>query len=529
MLKKPKPAIQTKPKTQNKAKPSSRDAPDTNSSMQIYDDTTSTKDTGRAWFKSSVRAKAIDELEKGFNGNIPRMLSNFKDIRVDTRQLNATTYEVQEIQGPVQVPNSFAVADKAIARVSSIKYFEQTDGGSPNVFGIRGFTGDLDVQAFVVLTETKIMDNAASLAKVAQSTKQLMEQFQDDIYRISGGRARYTRVMCGIVGFASTKGSFQTRSGPEEYDILSECENNEQIVIERACRYAGLKWGWDVSYARQALMLLSYQCPCLEWAGLARTNCDPICNAFISGAKDSLAWIRNAKGDGPSSFSRGVILHELSHNLGLAHASEGNMEYGDTSTFMGNSASNAKDMNSLHMLALGWMQNVQLVSIDSLTPSGASVALQDNYHSCVVIVAPIMVISKNRSVCTGFLPCPVLCIAIRGEVGKQEAHVHSFGYDGILEHDDITRMYKRTFLLGKLTASAKELSVNTNSQGKSLLPPYIVLDESKGTSDEKGFLKDTIGALKLSSNKMQDFKIMIQIEGTYAGRGALKLRIRKGQ
>ena len=490
------------------------------------------KDPGRAWYKSNLKKSLINDYAKMFQGNMPvRPLFDVKDIRIDTRPLNTSIYQVQELPGPVPVPNKLIISGKTYVRSTVKEYFGISDGGTSNIFGSNGVNGDLDVQAYVVLTEKAIMNNTGLHPKIGSSAKKILEQFQDDVYRISGGRARYTKIYCAVMGFDRVSGTF----GQTKFDISKNCGLDELKAIEVASRYVGAKLGWDTSYARQALMFLAYMpSPCDEWAGIASPACALSCNAYLSGMYKILDWLKTGKP--PTGYARSLILHELFHNLGLAHASQDAVEYGeygDNTTFMGGVKDGNIDLNGLQALVLGWMQNAQMVNVDTLDASGVSVTLPDNIHSCVVVAAPLLTVSSDvRSKYTGFLPCPVLCISIRGSAttGTCVANIHSFDYGAVSENELMRKYYKSSFFRGTLTKEKdkKEFTINTGLQSKSLLPPYVCYDgEVTAKHNVQKTLSQVLAALKISSNKRSDLRIKMAIDGDYSGGGPMKLRISK--
>ncbi len=485
------------------------------------------KDPGRAWYKSNLKKSLINDYSKMFKGNMPvRPIFDVKDIRIDTRPLNNSIYDVQELPGPVPVPKQLIISGKTYARSSAKDYFGISDGGTSNIFGSNGINGDLDVQAYVILTEKSIINNASMHIKIGQSSKMILEQFQDDVYRLSGGRARYTKVYCAIVGFDRVSGPF----GETTFNISKSCGTDELKALEVASRYVGAKLGWDTSYARQALMFLAYMpCPCDGWAGIAKTACTPSCNAYLSGMYKILDWLK--AGNPPTGYARSLILHELFHNLGLAHASQDSVEYGDNTTFMGGVKDGNIDLNGLQALVLGWIQNAQMVNVDTLDSTGISLTLPDNIYSCIVVAAPLLLVSSDiRSMYTGFLPCPVLCISIRGKIqGTCVANIHSFDYGAVSENELMRKFYKSSYLRGALSKDKKEFSINTQSQGKSLLPPYVCYDGEVTSPNVHGrTLSQVLSSLKISSNKRQDMTIRVAIDGDYnSGSGPMKLRINK--
>lgn len=112
------------------------------------------------------------------------------------------------------------------------------------------------------------------------------------------------------------------------------------MAAESAAQAAGVNLSL---YQHRVFVLPSYSnLPSCGWAGVANVGCSSFCRAWT--AEGSLT----------------VFVHELGHNLNLAHASTDpendniiNSEYGDFSDFMGSSRSSLL-LNSAHVDQKGW-------------------------------------------------------------------------------------------------------------------------------------------------------------------------------
>ncbi len=531
------PVLQTRPSINVNTNVTTSGAPtEPSKNNNMYERTPpSNREPDKAWAKKPKSLFSEPVTEESLGNNRPTLLLDYKDIRIDNRPITKLVYEPPEMQGPAQVPSTMVISGTTMTKVSPRTYFA-SDGGYINMMGVIDLHGGIDIYTFIVVTDKNLM-NDGDVANMAKAAKFYLEQLQDDVYRVSGGRARFTKIYCGIVGFPSTTGSFEGLLGSADYDIRFKCDENEQTIIERHCMYAARKWGWDASYITPRMMFLPGDSPCTKWAGLARTSCNTSCNAFFQG--HHVQPIPSGKGN-PTNAGRGLILHEVFHFLGLSHASQGTAEYGDTTSFMGSAFGNAfATLSALHTFQIGWMSSVQIINIDTLTSVGTTLTLQDDPNNCIIVAAPVMIC--RNSMYTGFLPYPVICISITLNKidGKAYKMAALYTYKGSDVNESMRlKRENRTFIIGRLSGTNKETIVETfdtfekkDASGitigftkMSWLPPYVILDGGGHESPNK--FKEVLDKLKVSRNQRNDMNIKIELVETFAN-GAMNIRVSK--
>jgi hypothetical protein len=83
-------------------------------------------------------------------------------------------------------------------------------------------------------------------------------------------------------------------------------------------------------------------------------------------------------------FAFSLVMHEVGHNLGLLHSSEGSDVYGDISGYMGyaSSAVNTphKCFNGFHSWQLGWYLDRQTEVFASSSPRLIAIAATVDYN-----------------------------------------------------------------------------------------------------------------------------------------------------
>lgn len=125
------------------------------------------------------------------------------------------------------------------------------------------------------------------------------------------------------------------------YEALSDCNPS---MWEEDAKTAAAAAGVDLSLYRHFMFILPQTTAC-PWGGLGNIGCVTTCNTWIVG------WVE----------LKGVMAHELGHNLGLQHAATDldnngttDDEYGDGSCVMG---SYYRQMNAPHRDLANWYLN----------------------------------------------------------------------------------------------------------------------------------------------------------------------------
>ena len=287
-----------------------------------------TSNGGRAYEYLAPSIIDTKRIEQMFTPFPVKLLIDYKGIRIDTRPLNTFKgYQMKELQSR---PANITLADGSTLTQMSFgpNVLKNPSGDGLDIFGSTSILGDVDINVFGFISDVNILNDQAALERVVQGLKATMEQMQDDMYRVSKGKFRITRVNCALIGLTSLFGKYDTGMGYsiKEYNLQHACGDPETFVIEQAITYASARYGWDLSYARHNLAFLLTNAPsCSAVIGLASSSCRFKCTARYSGFAGHLAPI--LKGSKVEGHMRTTIVHEFCHMMGLLHAGRYSVKY----------------------------------------------------------------------------------------------------------------------------------------------------------------------------------------------------------
>lgn len=262
-------------------------------------------------YQSEDKAKEAIHLIDGKSQKIYRL--QFKDDKIPAELKELKAGAKYKVKG--KKASSSAVdylSSEEVAALETVTYPTTTLKGTRKVLGVRVNFAD----APAVCTDT----SAATLLFDAANSQSSRKYFQT-----------VSRNMLDITGDIATVTISSTIAG-------ATCDYNGWANLANQVLAAN---GVVLSNYNHRMYMLPSTVPC-SWSGLGN----------VSGAN---TWVKSCNGY--------IMSHELGHNFGLAHASFGTSEYGDSSDTMGNSY---RQFNSAHRHQLGWVANEKIQTVSNL-------------------------------------------------------------------------------------------------------------------------------------------------------------------
>lgn len=151
----------------------------------------------------------------------------------------------------------------------------------------------------------------------------------------------------------SVAGAF-SQSSKNAFTISGKAYEHVRINANVVGRCDDYNWSLMANTAAQQMGISTSSYQSIVYVLPSGTSCPYAGSAAMPGVQ---TWIR---GD---YCNRAVTyLHELGHNIGMDHASQNGVEYGDWSDPMGNSFGPLKTVNAPHAVQMGWVPSTKILN-----------------------------------------------------------------------------------------------------------------------------------------------------------------------
>lgn len=146
----------------------------------------------------------------------------------------------------------------------------------------------------------------------------------------------------------------------------------------------------------------------LSWDGLAK----------VGASGGWISWPEWSRNDLTDYMVYGVVAHEFGHNLGLHHATQGDVEYGDPYDVMGNGRSKFAEFNAGYKRRLVYINDDEAMSVDTSVLMPATAVRLFSHDHARPTGDVTLTISANKEVKWTKEECPCVAGTTDAAAGK---------------------------------------------------------------------------------------------------------------